>query len=174
MRGSPAMPPGMHHYGPLPMRGDAYLALEDAVQKVQASVAALHERLDGLESGGRSRILNRSHASFTGEADGGADDARWRWDAQRYGAWALVLDPLTRVVRSARIMLAEEHASPVLLIVRRLMLDASFVVFVLWVLRQVWRRSGARKRQLASLIRGVFSLIMGGQRPQRVMIDRGV
>ncbi|KZV90512.1 ACBP-domain-containing protein [Exidia glandulosa HHB12029] len=180
MRGSPA-------YGPMPYRPAGagpdvypYLALEDAVQKVQASVAALHERLDVLEAGGRpSRLLNRSYSSVspTGDHDGNPDDARRRgWDAQRYGAWALVLDPLTNALRATRTMLAEEHASPVLLIVRRLMLDASFVVFVLWLLRQVWRRSRARQRQLLSLISSLLYLIAGRQRgvPQRIMVDRGV
>lgn len=170
LRGSPVVAPGVHY--PL-VRPDAYLMLEEAVQKVQASLAALHERLDGVEAGGRARLAARAAHGAEG-SEGGPDDARWRWDAQRYGAWALVLDPLTRIVRGAQTMLADEHASPVLLIVRRLMLDASFVVFVLWVVRQLWRRSGARKRQVAALVRGIFYFITGGEKPRRVMVDRGV
>ncbi|KAH7103001.1 ACBP-domain-containing protein [Auriculariales sp. MPI-PUGE-AT-0066] len=179
------------HQPLIPVHADAasrYYSLETAIQKCQASLAALHERLDILETNGSGTLSRRSNPLFRtrnsgldasghgqGGPDEGADSESWHWDAQRYGAWALMLDPLTRGFRALRKMDDPRQAGPVLLVLRRLMLDASFVLCLLWGLRMLWRRSGVRARagQLVNIARWLIYLLVGGERPNRVMVDRG-
>jgi len=172
--------------GPIPARPP----LERAVESVQASLAALHERLEILES--MSGYSNRPTASVSSDpsrrwtgvgSSGSRPQARpgagpLDWDPSNMGLWSFILQPLSRFITSAQELLHmlannPEH-SPVLLIIRRLFLDASFVIFVLAIVRLVWRRSGIRRREVKLALVGLWRAIIGGKSPPRQMVERGV
>lgn len=229
--------------------------LERAVERVQAHLAALQERMETLEArvGGGSPY--GSHASFGGAAapgvapgigaygppartsprgspfgshyahayglsGGGGSDmggSLWRrladFDGAEYfgwthmGLWSVTLVPLARLTRFLFRVLAfllvrrgrerergrradvpgmggsgalpvpgdDEGMSPGLVVLRRLLLDASFVLVVAAIARAGWRRSGMRRREVLRALKGVWGAVVGpGTATGRVLIDRAV
>lgn len=82
-------------------------------------------------------------------------------------------DPRYRSYPYAR----RRYSSPslsILLIIRRLILDVSFIFAFLGLVRFVWKRTGLRRKFIYSLVGMVWRSILGGERKARVMVDRGV
>ncbi|KDQ07734.1 hypothetical protein BOTBODRAFT_38532 [Botryobasidium botryosum FD-172 SS1] len=177
-----------------PIHRSSPSALERAVESVQASLAALHERLESLEhlnSPPPSAALSRAnlHASHLHSHSHLSPHSSQRhlqrqlhesteWDMSHMGAWALVLRPLARIARYLSALSAfllspsTPNRSPTLLIIRRLMLDASFILFVLFWLRKAWLGAGMRRREVYQALTGVWWALVG--RKERVMVSRGV
>ncbi|TFK92954.1 ACBP-domain-containing protein [Polyporus arcularius HHB13444] len=165
-----------------PPRPASIPMLERAVESVQVHLAAITERLETLEgllhhsassltaSGLRSPQVGR-HSPF-----GGGQDVV-RWDIEDMGMWSLVLQPLARVFRLFRQLMAllanSEKRSPTFVIIRRLFLDISFVLCFLAVFKLGWRRSGVRRKEVSAALRTLWRAIVGQQAP-RHMTERGV
>jgi len=121
------------------------------------------------------------------------------------GLWSLVTGPLARIVHSLRALalflayvpVEDEHehaardprhrlysrgkrlpvSSPVLLVVRRLFLDVSFVLTVLGLARWMWRKTGLRRREVYVALGVLWRAVLGSEtapRKGRNMVDRGV
>ena len=58
-------------------------------------------------------------------------------------------------------------------IIRRLVLDASFMIALYMAARAGWRASGMRRREVLKALRLVWLALLGGK-PKRVLVDRGV
>lgn len=157
-------------------------ALERAVENVQAHLAALSERMDALEN-----IAHRSTSSLASPA--GARSPRWNRGASPVGAghepftfedmgmWSVVLNPVAaavaRVRRLVDFLLYADNRSPTLVVLRRLILDVSFLLCVIMLSRGVLRRSGARRQALSGVLRAIWAVVVGHQVP-RTLVDRGV
>nr|GAT53843.1 predicted protein [Mycena chlorophos]GAT53844.1 predicted protein [Mycena chlorophos] len=173
------------HGGGVPSRPISRPTLEHAVENVQAHLAALSERMESLES----LHLSRSGAS-PGHAVPGGSPA-WRgspggrrngnnqrqWDLDDLGMWSLVAQPISRGIESLReaatFFARDENRTPMMIIVRRLCLDISFLVCVLAVIRALWRKSGVRRREVKAAL-GILWRAILGTKPPRAMVDRGV
>ncbi len=183
----PSQPPyrqySLQSGGGVPPRPVSLPMLERAVESVQAHLAAITERLETLEG-----LLHHSTSSLSQSglrtsgilAGRGSDLGRLdsvRWDIDDMGMWSLVLRPLARVFRLFRqlmVLLANsENRSPTFVIIRRLFLDISFVLCFLALFRVGWRRSGVRRREVSTALRGLWSAIVGHQIP-RTLVERGV
>ena len=157
--------------------------LERAVENIQASIAALHERMEALEryaATGRGRG-NTSSSSLH-------DSRRWsgyispsgrphihEWDPSNMGFWSLLLQPLARLQHNLQhfvVFITNPDAramGPVLMVVRRLLLDASFMLFVVWVLRLGWRGTRNWRKDILEAWRHVRT-----GKGKRVLVDKGV
>lgn len=62
----------------------------------------------------------------------------------------------------------------ILLIIRRLILDVTFMFSFLGLVRFVWKRTGLKRRVIYNILGVVWRAIMGSERKVRVMVDRGV
>ncbi|RXW25828.1 hypothetical protein EST38_g44 [Candolleomyces aberdarensis] len=160
--------------------------LEYAIENVQSHLAALTERIESLEN----RMLSRSRASVSPR--GGGNSPRWfgnngsppedpdapRWDVNDLGLWSLVLNPLFRGMDHVRdwatFFARDENRSPARMIVRRLVLDVSFLVCVVAVIGAVWRRSGVRRREVKAALVVLWRALIGGSRRPRTMVDHAV
>ncbi|PVF93197.1 ACBP-domain-containing protein [Serendipita vermifera] len=188
--------------------------LERAVESMQASLAALHERLEALENtlsystsigtglpaGSRTSIVSHGRNSSSpngGRRGGGASPthggtAGASWDPSNMGLWSLVLRPLTRVEHNFRELfhflihsddesgnelvsfgMRRKERSPILLVVRRLFLDLSFIICCLIVLKSIWRKTQLRRRDVYLALGEVWRAILGQKKP-RVMVSTGV
>lgn len=91
------------------------------------------------------------------------------------GFWSLLLQPLARLQHNLRdfvVFLTNPDAramGPVLMIVRRLLLDASFVLFVAWVLRIGWRGTRNWRKDILEAWRHVRT-----GKGKRVLVEKGV
>lgn len=162
-------------------------SLERAVESMQASLAALHERLEGLETtlgyGEGSAMISRTslpgnHRGRISSPNQRNNGTPWpRWNPDNMGAWSLVLGPLARLesnFRSFAWFVAEaDERSPILVMVRRLFLDLSFLIAVLVTFKSVWRRTRIRRGEVYFALREVWRAITG-QKVPRVMAERGV
>ncbi|KAF8665732.1 hypothetical protein AX16_000180 [Volvariella volvacea WC 439] len=161
-------------------------SIERAVESVQAHLAALTERIENLESAashsrtaGSSSSPRRSAGSpgWGGNRGSLITSGRQEWDIDDLGMWSVVLHPLSRVVNMlqdlALFFARDESRSPSQVIVRRLVLDASFLVFAVGLVRFLWRRSGVRRREVKAALIVLWRAILGVQ-PQRTLTDRGV
>lgn len=164
------------------VRPHSAMALERAVEGVQAHLAALSERLDALEAhalrssggmisprvGGSGPLASGRGSPYAHRGGGGLDDL---------GLWSYVVRLLLGCIRSARStfahLLSSEGRSPALIIVRRLFLDLSFILAVLALVRAGWRKSGVRRREIAHALRVLWRAVVGEQVP-RALISRGV
>ncbi|KAI0650154.1 ACBP-domain-containing protein [Trametes meyenii] len=170
--------------GGVPPRPASLPLLERAVESVQVHLAAITERLETLEG-----LLHHSTASLSpsgprspgilggrGSPLGGKQDGV-RWDIDDMGMWSLVLHPLVRAVRLFRQLSAflanSDGRSPTFVVVRRLFLDISFVLCFLAVFKAGWRRTGVRRREVVTALRGLWRAILG-QQGVRHMVDRAV
>ena len=152
-------------------------SLERAIEHVQAGLAALTERIEALEA-----LAQRSTSSFSLP---GHSSPRWSsgltsavdWDWDDMGMWSLVLHPLLRAAALARyltsFLASSRGRSPTFIVVRRLFLDISFLLFVLSLLKVAWRRSGMRRREVLAALAGLWRAVVG-QSPPRRLVDRGV
>lgn len=148
-------------------------------EDMQLKLRVLEERLERLEFS-----LPRSTSSLVSNGRGRsprgsphADDGQW--DVERMGMWALALNPLSDVVRRFKQLLTflaySPDRSPGLLVIRRLVLDVSFLLCLLTVVRVVWRRSGVRRREVVHALKGVWLAVMGHQRrSHRALVDKAV
>jgi hypothetical protein len=66
-----------------------------------------------------------------------------------------------------------DERSPILVMVRRLFLDLSFLIAVLVTFKSVWRRTRIRRGEVYFALREVWRAITG-QKVPRVMAERGV
>jgi len=57
----------------------------------------------------------------------------------------------------------DENRSPAKLIVRRLLLDVSFFVFVVAIIGSLWRRSGVRRREIRTALIVLGRAMVGTQ-----------
>ncbi|KAH8105003.1 ACBP-domain-containing protein [Phellopilus nigrolimitatus] len=118
----------------------------------------------------------------------------WLWDIseadfgwENMGLWSVALAPLARLTKFlARVLaflLARRSGegggrvglSPALVVLRRLLLDASFVLVALFAGRKAWQRSGVRRREVLHALAGVWGAVVG-RSPDvtRHLVDRGV
>lgn len=161
------------------------MALERAIQNVQTHLAALSERIDSLES-----MVHRSTTSLV--SGSGVRSPGWRagnrgvspigtshesFTFEDTGMWSLVLNPLAVILARFRrltdFLLYNDSRSPTLVVIRRLMLDVSFLLCLLSVSRMLWRRSGTRRQAVRDTLQRLWWVIVGQQVP-RVLVDRGV
>lgn len=167
------------------VRPHSTMALERAVEGVQAHLAALSERLDALEAhalrssggmisprvGGSGPLASGRGSPYARRNGNGLDDL---------GLWSYVARLLLGCIRSARstfaYVLSSEGRSPALIIVRRLFLDLSFILAVLALVRAGWRKSGVRRREIARALKVLWRAVVGEQArvPARALISRGV
>jgi len=152
------------------------MGLERAIVDIQASLAALRERMETMEQGG-------SFASYSSRQSPPRRHSPlhpmlpFNLDPRSFGAWSVVLTPLARSVVSTRRMLEVVRRNPTLTIVRRLMLDISFLLALVGVLRACWRRFGGRRKEVISALGGLWiAVVNGGQVPRRdrILVDRGI
>ncbi|KIJ20103.1 hypothetical protein PAXINDRAFT_126567 [Paxillus involutus ATCC 200175] len=178
-QGQPFRPPSRHDSaaGGWVRRPSHGLSLEHAVENVQAHLAALTERIDTLESSLASQphpqVQRSTSSPPSGSSSGRGSPADPRFvpqdldrDIDDMGLWSLVLKPLLRGFSSLRSLLffflrSEQNRTPVLIVVRRLLLDISFVFAVLGFLRAVWRESGTRRREVAAALVVLWGAISG-------------
>ncbi|KAJ8697971.1 hypothetical protein PTI98_004737 [Pleurotus ostreatus] len=170
-------------YGPA--RPASRLAIESALENVQAHLTALNERLETLESlsfnPSRSRISisprNSGNISPYGRRTPDDNEDRLEWDVNDMGLWSLILNPLAHGVHQlknfGRFFIRNEDRSPALIILRRLCLDVSFLLFVLAIVRAIWRKSGVRRREVRAALSMLWHAIIGAKK-KRVMVERGV
>lgn len=188
------------------------LPLERAVESLQATLAALRERLELLEShtfgsstslpgvrrlAGDSEFVNPSGGA--GSANNAPNGSILRWEPSRMGLWSTILVPATHIVNQIRYVLLFILTHPstsssltsggqsgrgrrrgsgdgsfnVRAIIRRLILDSSFVVVLFLALKTAWRASGIRRREVLRALRMVWLALAGGK-PKRTLVDKGV
>jgi hypothetical protein len=120
------------------------------------------------------------------------------------GLWSFVIAPLARIVESlqaltnfiAYVPLEDEHhhirdpryrlsargrrlsiSTPVLLVVRRLLLDASFILTVFGMAGWIWRKTGLRRREVYAALGVLWRALVGSDavpREGKRMVDKGV
>ena len=113
------------------------------------------------------------------------DEEAFSWE--HMGLWSAVLKPLAKMTKFLARVLAfllarrgapgdgKQTLSPGLAILRRLLLDVSFILFTFFVGRKLWRRSGVRRREVVHALLGVWrALLGGGTVVQRQLVDVGV
>lgn len=144
------------------------------------------------------------YASYFGSGNGRGrpgDGSLWAWmesiDEEYFGwehmgLWSVMLAPMARLTKFLGRILAfllvrrrtegagrgngnNAQISPALAVLRRLLLDASFVLALLFVGRKLWRRSGIRRQEVLTALAGVWGAIVGrGPALARQLVDRGV
>lgn len=160
-------------------------SLERAVESMQASLAALHERLEGLENhlgnsiaggAGASRPSLHSHR-ISSPTNRGAPTPWPVWNPDDMGAWSLILKPLSRLDNNvkafAHFIAHSDERSPILVIIRRLFLDLSFLITFLLIAKSIWRRTRLRRREVSTALILVWRALTGTG-PARIMDERGV
>lgn len=181
-----ALQSGMSQRGMTP-RPSSRPILERAIENVQAHLAALTERIESLEG-----LVHRSTNSFasqsgvrspgwSGAGRGGSPTGGPReddtWNVDDMGMWSIILNPLARVTTLFRTLMtfiaSNDNHSPTMVVIRRLFLDISFLLFVLAIARMTWRRSGMRRREVLNALGGLWRALLGQRRP-RVLVDRAV
>ncbi|KAH0840099.1 hypothetical protein J3R83DRAFT_1069 [Lanmaoa asiatica] len=85
------------------------------------------------------------------------------------GLWALVLKPLLQNLSFLQRLLvfflkSGQDRSPVLIVVRRLCLDVSFVMMVVGVLRTAWIKTGTRRREVGAALIVLWGAVTGKRR----------
>lgn len=160
--GQPIIPPHRAYcaFGPGPAQRTS---LDLAVENIQTYLASFTERLDMLEasiihtvpSPGSSFLRRTSGLGLSppGGRRSPADEAGGvHWDTSNMGLWSFVLRPTERCVRAVReaaiFVLADRDRSPTAVVVRRLVLDTSFLFCLVALLRMVWRSTGIRRREV--------------------------
>ncbi|KAF7355050.1 ACBP-domain-containing protein [Mycena sanguinolenta] len=166
--------------GPSPRPGSRP-TIEHAIQNMQAHLAALSERIESLESmpGRLSRSRISASPRVAGSPRGSPTYNRHppEWDLEDLGMWSLVANPVARGIEALReaatFFARDENRSPTAMVVRRLVLDTSFLLCVLAVIRLIWKKSGVRRREVNAALIALWRAIIGKKTP-RIMVDRGV
>lgn len=134
----------------------------------------------------------------------GVPTAGRTWDPSQMGLWSLVIAPLSRIVDSLKMLTHfiafvpvedEQHhirdpryrlsargrgfsiSTPVLLVVRRLLLDASFILTVLGLAGWIWRKTGLRRKEVYIALGILWRALVGSDgssRNARKMVDKGI
>ncbi|KAF8709497.1 Acyl CoA binding protein, partial [Rhizoctonia solani] len=162
-----------------PPRGTS-MGLERAIIDIQASLSALRERMETIEQGGSftSSYSSRHRQSPPRRHSPLHPMLPFNIDPRSFGAWSVILTPLARSVVSTRQMLQVVRRNPTMIIIRRLMLDISFLLALLAVIRACWRRFGGRRHEVISALGGIWvALVNGGKasaRRERILVDRGI
>jgi hypothetical protein len=177
-----------------PIRPASRITLERAIENVQAHLAALTERLETLESRSMHHSNSSSfrgsphHASYAFNSDlrvsgnggrGGESSPHHQreWNFDDLGMWSYILNPISHAIsflhKLARLLTSDASRSPTRVIIRRLCLDLSFLVFVVAIIGAVWRRSGVRRREVKAALVVLWRAIVGTRAP-RSLQDRGV
>ncbi|KAF9263685.1 ACBP-domain-containing protein [Marasmius fiardii PR-910] len=170
----------MGQYGVV--RPASSIALERALESMQAQLAAFNERLEILEaatspSGSRAK-LPTSRDSFTPGSRSPTDGrGNIEWEMEDLGLWSFVVTPTLRGLDFLKQVIRffarnEEHRSPSMIVLRRLCLDASFILAFLALFRMVWRKSGIRRREVNAALIVLWRALLG--RRERLLVDRGV
>jgi hypothetical protein len=149
---------------------------------MQAHLAALSERLESLEliSGRLSRSRISVSPRVAGSPRGSPTYGRYapEWDLDDLGMWSLVANPIARGIEALReattFFARDENRSPTAMVVRRLVLDTSFLLCVIAVIRLLWRKSGVRRREVNAALIALWRAIIGTKKAPRVMVNRGV
>lgn len=173
---SPHRPPS--HPRPHPLehlspRTPAILALERATESMQEHLSALAERMDVLESHMASASVGSSFGLDYSNRGLGRNGNENTYHSIDFGLWSRAGAAFVHLLRRA----ATEPRSPVLLVLRRLILDASLVFALLGLLRVLWRRSGSRRKEILRALRVLWMAIVGtgGQQSHsRSVVSRGV
>ena len=153
-------------------------SLEHAMENMQAHLAALTERIDTLESSlathSHPQAQSSTSLSRTSSGRGSPADSRSvphvsEWDVDDMGLWAVVLKPLLQNLSSLQRLLvfffrSGQDRSPLLIVIRRLCLDLSFVMVVLGLLRTVWIRTGTRRREVGAALTVLWGAVTGKRR----------
>ena len=88
------------------------------------------------------------------------------------GLWSLILNPVSRGVDFlkdlARWFAQDENRSPAKAVLRRLVLDISFLVFVIALLGAIWRKSGVRRREVKAALVVLWRALIGSNPRNRV------
>jgi hypothetical protein len=163
--------------GPLPL-APAFRAspVENAVQALQGTVAALQERIDVLEHMLLARAGPGHSPSLSPSWLGGSTDADSRaarslaFDPADLGLWSLIVRPIAGLYRllvyAVRLVLSprlagREPPSPVFMIIRRLALDASFAILVLFFAKKSIRASRTRRRDVQMALAMLLHAVTG-------------
>jgi hypothetical protein len=182
---------GRTYSAPAPTLAPAHstAALASALQAAQAHIAALVERLDvvehalgALSAGGRPGLY-RAGSSGSGllsppwltptrerRAD---DDAPGPWTPAELGLWAAPARVLAAVMRllayaAQFVVRPPARAGPLAMVLRRLALDASFLLVIAWAVRRAWRRGGARQRDVRIALGALARAVLGKGPPARL------
>ena len=99
------------------------------------------------------------------------------WETEDLGLWSFVVSPTLRGLAIFKQVMRffarnEEHRSPSMIVLRRLCLDASFILAFLAIFRIAWRKSGIRRREVNAALIVLWRALLG--RKERLMVDRGV
>ncbi|KIY45859.1 ACBP-domain-containing protein [Fistulina hepatica ATCC 64428] len=165
-------PPPIRQYS---LPSQSRLPLEAAVENIQAHVAALNERLDSLQSFRQSSPYISPAHSIRGSR-GSPYRRPVEWDIDDLGLWSWVVRPMSSMLEHIHQLAAffakNENHTPTQLIVRRLCLDASFLLCVFSIIRFIYRRSGVRRREIRAALIVLWRALLGTK--PRTMVDRGV
>lgn len=150
------------------------VSLEHAMENMQAHLAALTERIDTLESSLITHSQPQAQSSASSHASSGRGSPAgsrsvpklFEWDIDDMGLWTLVLKPLFRNLSFLQRLLvfflkSGQDRSPVLIVVRRLCLDISFVMVVVGVLRTAWIKSGTRRKEVGAALVVLWGAVRG-------------
>lgn len=155
------------------------VSLEHAMESMQAHIAALTERIDTLESSFATHsnpqaqssvsLPSRASSGRGSPADSGSVSQVFEWDIDDMGLWTLVLRPLLQNLSFLQRLLlfflkSGQGRSPLLIVVRRLCLDISFVMVVVGVLRTAWIKTGTRRREVAAALVLLWGAVTGKRR----------
>lgn len=155
------------------------VSLEHAMENMQAHLAALTERIDTLESSFATHsnpqaqssppLHSRASSGRGSPADSGPVSQVFEWDIDDMGLWTLVLKPLLQNLSFLQRFLvfflrSGQDRSPVMIVVRRLCLDVSFVMVVVGLLRTAWKKTGTRRREVGAALVVLWGAATGKKR----------
>jgi len=155
---------------PVPGKPPSRLTLEQAVENVQAHLAALTERIDALES--TNAAARRSTVSLPTRGSSGRaspnDEEGWPdWDINDLGLWSYIVRPMARISGTLKQLLVffahSGNRSPLLIIIRRLCLDITFTLAILGVLRLIWKKSNVRRREVNAALVQLWGAMIGSK-----------
>jgi hypothetical protein len=178
-RNPPRLPGQASHYRSQSSVTPASHGIERTLFNMQGHLTALSERLDRLESN-----IAAQHLTTTSRGGGDKGSAI---DLSHLGLWSYVLTPIARLLRSLsgllRFLLGRRYATvprrgdrppnPILMVMRRLVLDSSFIFAAYVLYRLLWRKSGGRRQEIQRALKALWSAMVG-RVETRVLVDHGV
>lgn len=149
------------------------MPVEMVVENIQAHLTALRERIDSLEASvtlqsQRSIVSMHSMASSGRGSSSRNQTEPLEWNIDDMGLWTYVLQPLALGIKPLKRVLiflcCGDRRSLVLMIIRRLCLDVSFMLVVLALLRAIWKKSRARRRAINVALGILWAALTGNHR----------